>query len=83
MLSTPIPCPPHPVAGAGRILDRLALKLAFDYFSLHSLYLEVIETNVAVINLHRKMGFTLQGRLNAYLFRENRWLDVVVMGITR
>jgi len=49
--------PEERVAGAGRILDNLAKKVAFDVLNLHTLKLEVIEDNIHVINLHKKQGF--------------------------
>jgi len=66
--------------GIGRTLDKLAIKIAFEIFNLHSLRLEVIEDNKGVINLHRKMGFNEEGRLKGYVFKDNIWKDVIVMG---
>lgn len=68
------------IPGIGRILDDLAEKIAFGILNLHSLKLEVLETNERVINLHKKMGFTIEGKLKDYVFKEGKWVDVLTMG---
>jgi UDP-4-amino-4,6-dideoxy-N-acetyl-beta-L-altrosamine N-acetyltransferase len=72
--------PESRTAGIGRILDNLADKIAFEILNLHSLKLEVLETNERVINLHKKMGFTIEGKLKDYVFKDGKWLDVLTMG---
>lgn len=73
--------PENKIPGVGRILDRIAIKVAFDLLNLHTLKLEVIETNKAVINLHKKMGFKEEGRLKDFVCKDGKWLDVIVMGM--
>lgn len=67
--------------GIGRTMDRMAIRLAFEFLGLHTLRLEVIEDNAGVINLHRKMGFKEEGRLKGFVFKDGRFKDVVVMGM--
>lgn len=68
------------ILGVGRTLDKIAIKIAFEILKLHSLRLEVVEDNMGVINLHRIMGFKEEGRLKEYIFKDQIWKDVVVMG---
>ena len=49
--------PEEKIHGAGLILEKSAISLAFDVAQLHTLKLEVIEDNERVINFHKRMGF--------------------------
>jgi UDP-4-amino-4,6-dideoxy-N-acetyl-beta-L-altrosamine N-acetyltransferase len=72
--------PQSRIFGIGVKLDALAGRLAFDYADFHSLKLEVIEDNVHVINLHKKMGFVEEGKLEEFVLKDNMWKNVVIMG---
>ncbi len=67
--------------GSGTILLDLILKVAFQFLNLHSLKLEVIENNRAAIGLYKKFGFTIEGYLKEFVYKNDCWKDVVVMGI--
>ncbi|MEM2618813.1 MAG: UDP-4-amino-4,6-dideoxy-N-acetyl-beta-L-altrosamine N-acetyltransferase [Candidatus Hadarchaeales archaeon] len=67
----------------GRILGSTLLKLAFDVAKLHTLKLEVIEDNERAIHLYKKLGFVEEGRLREFVFRDGKWKDVIVMGMTK
>jgi UDP-4-amino-4,6-dideoxy-N-acetyl-beta-L-altrosamine N-acetyltransferase len=73
--------PDSKVTGLGRLLDNIAKDFAFKILHLHTLKLEVIESNVQVINLHKKMGFEIEGRLKEYVCKNSEWKDVVIMGL--
>lgn len=66
----------------GTILGSILLKLAFDIAGLHTLKLEVIEDNNRAIHLYKKLGFIEEGRLREFVFRDGKWKDVIIMGIT-
>ena len=66
----------------GMILEKTSLKLAFGVANLHTLKLEVIENNERAINFYKRMGFREEGRLREFAFKDGRWLDVIVMGMT-
>lgn len=67
--------------GIGRLLDDCSLFLAFEISKLHTMHLEVLESNKRVINLHKKMGFKEEGKLKDFVFKNETWQDVIVMGI--
>jgi UDP-4-amino-4,6-dideoxy-N-acetyl-beta-L-altrosamine N-acetyltransferase len=69
--------------GAGVLLIAALKKLAFDLASLHTLKLEVLETNHLAINFYKKSGFSEEGRLKEFAFKDNRRHHVIVMGLTR
>lgn len=73
--------PYNKIPGVGRIIDRCAIELAFEILKLHTLKLEVIEDNIQVINLHQKMGFKEEGKLKEFVYKNGKWLDVIIMGI--
>ncbi|WPM32353.1 UDP-4-amino-4,6-dideoxy-N-acetyl-beta-L-altrosamine N-acetyltransferase [Hydrogenobacter sp. T-2] len=75
--------PEEKIHGAGLILEKSAISLAFDVAQLHTLKLEVIEDNERVINFHKRMGFEEEGRLKEFVFKDGRWKDVIVMGIIK
>ncbi len=68
--------------GKGKILGKLLMKVAFDILTLHTLRMEVIETNEKAKKLYKDLGFRGEGILRDFLFRDGRWLNVVVMSIT-
>ena len=72
--------PETQMKGIGKLLDNLAVKIVFEILNFHSLKLEVIESNERVINLHKKMGFTEEGKLKDYVFKDGKWCDVITMG---
>jgi len=74
--------PGKKIAGLGSILGETLLKLAFDVAKLHTLKLEVFEDNERAIALYKKLGFVKEGRLREFVFKDGRWKDVIVMGIT-
>ncbi len=73
--------PEEKVPGAGLILEKTAIRLAFEILKLHTLKLEVIEDNLRAINLYRSAGFKEEGRLKEFVFKDGTWKDVIVMGM--
>ena len=67
--------------GVGKILMRALKELAFKIAKLHTLKLEVIETNRHAIEFYKKQGFKEEGKLKEFVYKNNKWLDVIIMGI--
>jgi UDP-4-amino-4,6-dideoxy-N-acetyl-beta-L-altrosamine N-acetyltransferase len=72
--------PERRIKGAGSILMMCIEKLAFEFAKLHTLKLEVMEGNEKAIKLYKRFGFKEEGRLKEFVFREGRWIDVIIMG---
>lgn len=68
--------------GIGITLDKIAIQMAFEEMKLHTLKLEVIEENKFVILLHKKTGFQEEGILKEFVYKNDKWKNVVIMGIT-
>ncbi len=66
---------------AGKQLMSAILKLSFDLLKLHTLKLEVFETNERAINLYKKFGFKEEGRLREFVKSNDGWIDVLIMGL--
>lgn len=69
------------LSGSGKLLIECLRRIAFDILSLHSLKLEVVENNEKAIRFYKKSGFSEEGRLKEFIFRNDKWCDVIVMGI--
>jgi UDP-4-amino-4,6-dideoxy-N-acetyl-beta-L-altrosamine N-acetyltransferase len=73
--------PDNKVSGAGQILIGCLKKLAFNVANLHSLKLEVIDTNERAKLFFKKSKFSEEGRLKDFVNKSGKWYDVIVMGI--
>ena len=67
--------------GTGYVLIECLKRLAFNIAYLHTLKLEVIENNEKAIRFYEKAGFSKEGRLREFVFKDGKWCDVIVMGI--
>lgn len=65
----------------GHGLIAFLKKIAFGIFKLHTLKLEVIADNKRAIDFYIREGFSKKGELRDFVFKNRRWMDVVVMGI--
>lgn len=66
--------------GIGLIFDRLIIKLGFEKLGFHTIKAEIIEGN-KVIKIHEKMGFRIEGKKRDYIFRDNKWKDLIMIGL--
>jgi len=66
--------------GVGKFLIQALKELAFKIAKLHTLKLEVIETNKHAIEFYKKQGFKKEGKLKEFVYKNGEWLDVIVMG---
>jgi UDP-4-amino-4,6-dideoxy-N-acetyl-beta-L-altrosamine N-acetyltransferase len=69
---------PDAPKGAGSRMEFLTLDYVFDELKLHKLYCEVLAFNQAVIKLHKKFGFAVEGVL-----RQQHWVDTEFVDIHR
>lgn len=68
--------------GKGELLIKCIKKLAFNYANLHTLKIEVMDINDKATNFYKKAGFMEEGRLKEFVFRNGKWHDMIIMGIT-
>lgn len=56
-------------------------KLVFNLAKFHTLKLEVFRSNKNAINFYKKVGFNKEGMLKEVIYRNQKWNDVLVMGL--
>lgn len=67
--------------GVGAEVEVLVLEYCFEHLNLHKLYCEVLSSNVKVVSLHKKFGFSEEGVLRSHVFKSGTYEDVVVMSM--
>jgi UDP-4-amino-4,6-dideoxy-N-acetyl-beta-L-altrosamine N-acetyltransferase len=72
---------PNAPRGTGSRMEFLALYYAFNVFQLHKLHCEVLSTNGAVIRLHQKFGFKIEGVFREHFELNGTYVDIVRLGI--
>jgi putative acetyltransferase len=69
--------------GVGTALMDAAIDLADRWLNLHRLELEVYTDNTAALRLYQKFGFTIEGTLVQFAFRDGQYVDGYVMARIR
>lgn len=72
---------PKAPKGTGSRMEFLALEYAFNQLKLHKLYCEVLAFNSAVINLHQKFGFKVEGIFREQHMHDSAFVDVYRLGM--
>lgn len=67
--------------GVGKYLMECLKEISFKKLNLHTLKLEVLETNKKAIEFYKKNGFKIEGKLKEFVCRNGGWIDVFIMGI--
>lgn len=68
--------------GVGSFTESFILREAFDDLKLHKLCCEVFASNEAVVGMHQKFGFKIDGVLREHIWKGDHFEDVVSMSIT-
>jgi len=69
--------------GYGTEVMRLLIKHGFDTLNLNRLSLEVFENNIGAIRCYEKAGFVLEGRKRQAMYKDGRYLDILMMSVLR
>lgn len=69
--------------GIGTEAMRLLLRHGFLNLNLNRIYLHVYETNPRGIRCYEKAGYVQEGRLRQAVYKNGRYLDVIVMSVLR
>jgi UDP-4-amino-4,6-dideoxy-N-acetyl-beta-L-altrosamine N-acetyltransferase len=72
---------PQAQKGTGSKMEFLALDYAFKGMSLHKLSCEVLAFNAAVIKLHQKFGFRVEGILREQFKAGDGFVDIHRLGM--
>jgi putative acetyltransferase len=69
--------------GVGTALMQAAIDLADKWLNLARLELEVYHDNAPAIRLYEKFGFSIEGRLVDFAFRDGQYVDTYIMARLR
>jgi RimJ/RimL family protein N-acetyltransferase len=69
--------------GLGKEATFLILKYAFEEVNLNRIYLTVRNDNEKAKGLYKNVGFTQEGTLRKSIFKNNKYIDMVVMSILK
>ena len=69
--------------GVGSALMQAAIELADKWLNLRRLELEVFVDNEPAIRLYEKFGFTIEGTLVGFAFRDGQYVDTYMMARVR
>ena len=69
--------------GVGSALMQAAIELADKWLNLRRLELEVFVDNEPAIRLYEKFGFTIEGTLVDFAFRDGQYVDTYMMARVR
>jgi RimJ/RimL family protein N-acetyltransferase len=61
--------------GLGKEVIELMCKYCFDELGVHSVHLDVLETNKAAVHCYEKCGFTISGRYRGHGFHNGQFHD--------
>jgi len=67
--------------GYGSEAVRLLAEYGFGGLGLHRIQLRVLEGNDRALGIYRKLGFRDEGRLREAIFKDGRFLDVLLLGM--
>ena len=72
---------PEAASGTGLRMELAALDLAFSELGLHKINCEVLANNAPVVNMHKKVGFTEEGRFREQHHDGGSRIDIVRLGL--
>lgn len=67
--------------GSGSIMAYYALSYIFETYGIRKLCAEIIDFNVSSFSYHTKLGFVEEGRLVQHVYKNNNYVDVIIMAL--
>lgn len=67
--------------GSGQVMALLSLDHVFKALDLRKVCSEVLDFNSRSYAFHQKLGFSEEGRLKEQIYKNNRYVDVVLMAL--
>ena len=69
--------------GVGSVVEYSVLSHVFDGLGLEKLCCEVLDLNAPVVEMHKRFGFTEEGRLRRHIRKGDDWHDVIMLAMLR
>ncbi|KGE18056.1 UDP-4-amino-4,6-dideoxy-N-acetyl-beta-L-altrosamine N-acetyltransferase [Paenibacillus wynnii] len=67
--------------GSGKIMGILALDYIFKERKMRKCCAQILDFNRKSLSYHQKLGFAEEGRLVKQILKNNKYVDVVLMGV--
>lgn len=67
--------------GIGSESLRMILKYAFEQRNMHRIYSYILDDNEASKKMHKKCGFSYEGKLRENVYKDGKYKDTVIMSI--
>ena len=74
---------PSAPKGTGKQMEFAALEYVFGSLKIHKLCCEVLAFNEAVVNLHKKFGFKVEGVFRDQHKMDNNYVDIIRLGLLK
>jgi len=69
--------------GLGKVILYNLMNYVFEKMDIYKMHTSVLENNTVAMNLYKKMGFKKEGRLRKHLLRDNKYIDLFIIGILK
>jgi UDP-4-amino-4,6-dideoxy-N-acetyl-beta-L-altrosamine N-acetyltransferase len=69
--------------GVGSFAERFVIRHTFEDLDLEKLCCEVLATNAAVVKMHQRFGFQVDGTLRRHVVKFGERVDVVTLSLLR
>ena len=69
--------------GYGTEAIILLLDYGFSFLNLRKVWLRVFDFNIRAIKAYEKVGFIKEGTLRKHVYKNGKYVDVIIMGIFR
>ena len=69
--------------GFGELSYKKFIPFLFEAYNLNKISLEVLSNNIIALNLYKKLGFVTEGIKRQEVYRNNKWVDSVIMSILK
>jgi len=69
--------------GVGSYAERFVIRYTFEDLALEKLCCEVLATNAAVVKMHQRYGFQVDGTLRQHVVKSGERVDVVTLSLLR
>jgi len=74
--------PEKNIIGAGQLLFKQIIDVAFNKLNIHSIRGETMEEN-PILYLHKQFGFNVEGVWKDYLFKDGKWKNMVLTSLIK
>ena len=69
--------------GLGKLSYEKFIPFLFESYDLNKISLEVLSNNIIALNLYKKLGFVTEGVKRQEVYKNNQWIDSIIMSILK